>query len=425
MGRLERKYWLSDTWNGRSGGYQAYVPGKIAGLALDLDADTAAKVSAAERAVAGLGGNVGALTDTEPLARLLLRSEAVASSRIEGLEVPAKKLLEVEAREREGRPYRLDGTEAVVLSNIRAMSEGIESALEGDLTVAAISEINRMLLAHTPLAAAGGIVRDQQNWIGGDGYSPLGAAYVPPAPEHVPALLEDLVSFVNESTYSPVVKAAIVHAQFETIHPFLDGNGRTGRALAHAVLRRSGLCSGMVPPVSLVLATDRAGYIERLAGYRSDGTMDERFPVGAIEWISYFAGSVGIACERAAAFEETLAGIANEWRHEVAPRANSSEDLLIRALIGTPVVSVGSASELIGRSYPAARNAIESLVKHGVLVQNSKNRRGRIFVAVDVVDAFTGFERAMSVPGGDTSVELPARLGPQRVPRARRGYGER
>lgn len=82
MGRLERKYWLSDTWNGRSGGYQAYVPDKIAGLALDLDADTAAKVSAAERAVAGLGGNVGALTDTEPLARLLLRSEAVASSRI-------------------------------------------------------------------------------------------------------------------------------------------------------------------------------------------------------------------------------------------------------------------------------------------------------------------------------------------------------
>lgn len=305
------------------------------------------------------------------------------------------------------------------------MSEGIESALEGDLTVAAISEINRMLLAHTPLAAAGGIVRDQQNWIGGDGYSPLGAAYVPPAPEHVPALLEDLVSFVNESTYSPVVKAAIVHAQFETIHPFLDGNGRTGRALAHAVLRRSGLCSGMVPPVSLVLATDRAGYIERLAGYRSDGTMDERFPVGAIEWISYFAGSVGIACERAAAFEETLAGIANEWRHEVAPRANSSEDLLIRALIGTPVVSVGSTAGIIGRSYPAARNAIESLVKHGVLVQNSKNRRGRIFVAVDVVDAFTGFERAMSVPGGDTSVELPARLGPQRVPRARRGYGER
>lgn len=335
MGRLERKYWLSDTWNGRSGGYQAYVPDKIAGLALDLDADTAAKVSAAERAVAGLGGNVGALTDTEPLARLLLRSEAVASSRIEGLEVPAKKLLEVEARER-------------------------------GATVQARRHRGCCSLEHTSH------VRVYR----------IGARGRP------------------------------------------DGS-RNQRDQPHAVLRRSGLCSGMVPPVSLVLATDRAGYIERLAGYRSDGTMDERFPVGAIEWISYFAGSVGIACERAAAFEETLAGIANEWRHEVAPRANSSEDLLIRALIGTPVVSVGSASELIGRSYPAARNAIESLVKHGVLVQNSKNRRGRIFVAVDVVDAFTGFERAMSVPGGDTSVELPARLGPQRVPRARRGYGER
>ena len=225
---------------------------------------------------------------------------------------------------------------------------------------------------------------------------------------------------MNTSEFSPLVVAALAHAQFETIHPFVDGNGRAGRALTHIVMKRSGLCEGLVPPVSLVLATDKSCYVEKLTGYRSDVEAVRSFPSGAVDWISYFAESVGVACERAKGLEAELGAIVASWRRRTNPRANSAEDLLLDALAGTPVVSVRSAAELLGRSYPAARGAIESLVEKGVLMQNSKNKRSRIFVALDVIDAFTAFERSMAAPGGDTAVEEPVRAVPQRVPRSRR-----
>lgn len=421
MGRYEKCYWQSDSWYGKSGGYRAYIPDRIAGLELAIDSRTAAAVSMAERAVAELGRSGGALTDTEPLARLLLRSEAVGSSRIEGLEVPARKLLEIEALGREGRQVRADGNEARVLANIRAMAEGVDAAVgEERLSVESLCKINGTLLEGTLLADRGGALREVQNWIGGDGYSPLGAAFVPPPPALVPGLVADLVDFVNTSEFSPLVVAALAHAQFETIHPFVDGNGRAGRALTHIVMKRSGLCEGLVPPVSLVLATDKSCYVEKLTGYRSDVEAVRSFPSGAVDWISYFAESVGVACERAKGLEAELGAIVASWRRRTNPRANSAEDLLLDALAGTPVVSVRSAAELLGRSYPAARGAIESLVEKGVLMQNSKNKRSRIFVALDVIDAFTAFERSMAAPGGDTAVEEPVRAVPQRVPRSRR-----
>src|SRR5207302_3067265 len=135
-----------------------------------------------------------------------------------------------------------------------------------------------------------------QNWIGGNDYNPCGADFVPPPPEFVPDLLLDLVAYLDSDDYSPLVQAAIAHAQFETIHPFADGNGRVGRALIHAVLRRRGLAPRYVPPISLVLATESRSYIGGLTAYRY---MGEPTSAAAQEGVANWMGTFASATARA------------------------------------------------------------------------------------------------------------------------------
>ena len=246
--------------------------------------------------------------------------------------------------------------------------------------------------------------------------NPVGAAYVPPEPDLVPDLMDDLVSFLNETELPPVAAAAIAHAQLETIHPFADGNGRAGRALVHVVLKAAGLARATVPPVSLVLATDRDRYIANLSAYRTDGNAGRNAAVNG--WVEYFANATSLACERAAGFEAQLAGIREGWLKRTGFRAGSAGRLLLEALPGTPAISIRTAQELTGRSYPAARSAVLALEEAGILVQRAKNRKSGIYVAREVVDAFNAYERALATTSGDTSSEKPRRHVPQRPPRA-------
>jgi Fic family protein len=195
------------------------------------------------------------LIETEALARLLLREESVASSKIEGLEVGGRRLLRAEAARLLGEAPS-DVTAAEVLGNVDAMAWAIRGVQESaTITLAHLLEVHRRLLTGTRLEAYGGEVRQEHNWIGGSSYNPCSAAFVPPPPEMVPALLHDLVAFCNDDSLPAVAQAALAHAQFEMIHPFVDGNGRTGRALIHLVLRRRGLATRVIVPVSLILAT--------------------------------------------------------------------------------------------------------------------------------------------------------------------------
>lgn len=424
MGFYQSEYWLSDTWGAnrqerRSGTYRPYVPDSLCSASLALTAETAAAVSRAQTDIALLNANAQHLTDTEPLARLILRAEAVASSKIEGLEISAGKLLEYEALDELGVRHRLDSTEAAVLANIGAMRQSITSAtLNPPLSVTSICDINAMLLAGTDMEPFSGILRDRQNWIGGNNVNPLGAAYVPPKPEYVHEFMDDLVTFINTSPLPPLAVAAIAHAQLETIHPFADGNGRTGRAIVHAILRKAGLTTQVTPPISLILATDKDRYISNLAAFRTDNTDSSRTVQETMnDWVEYFARMTSEACSRAQQFETALADIQSTWAERTKPRANSAASILISRLIGSPVVSIESAARLTGRSYEAARNAIASLTNAGVLTQNARNRKSNLYVAKDVVDAFTHYERSLATVSGDTKEERPARAVPQRTPR--------
>ena len=239
---------------------------------------------------------------------------------------------------------------------------------------------------------------------------------MPPPPEYVPNLLEDLCDFCNDDSLPALALAALAHAQFETIHPFVDGNGRTGAGLIHLVLRRRGLGVRVLPPISLLLATWSQDYIEGLAGTRYVGEPDStEAQEGLNHWIALFAAACGRAVEDAGGFEERVNALQSSWRGRVGRvRSDSTVGLLIDALPAAPVLTTTTAAELVGRSFQAANQAIGQLVEAGVLLQVNVGRRNRAFEAPDLVDAFTAFERRLASPEGDTLVSPPARRVPRR-----------
>jgi Fic family protein len=395
--------------------YKAYVPDDLVGRSIRLDGDVAADVADAEAAVARLDAQAVALVDTEALARLLLRAESVASSKIEGLEVGSRRLLRAEAAAALGTSAE-DVTATEVLGNIDAMAWAL-GAVEpaDDITVDHLLEAHRRLLAHTRLEEHGGQLRTDQNWIGGSSYNPCSAAFVPPPPELVGELMGDLCAFCNSDDLPVLVQAAIAHAQFETIHPFVDGNGRIGRALVHLVLRRRGLAVRVLPPVSLVLATWSKDYIAGLEATRYAGRPDSAAAIaGANAWIALFATACRRATDDAMVFEQRVADLQEQWRGRLGRhRSRSAVDLLVRALPGAPIVTVTDAATLIGRTYQATNTAVERLVSVGVLQQINLGRRNRAFEAPELIRTFTDLERQLASPGGNTRGSPPSR----RVPR--------
>jgi Fic family protein len=421
VSRVIRRRWSTDFTaptraGNRSCEYEAYVPDPLVGRDIVLSGEVAADVADAEVAIARLNVVATGLVDTEALARILLRAESVASSKIEGLEVGARRLLRAEAARGLGEAPT-DITAFEVLGNIDAMVACVATADKGEpVTLEMLLDLHRRLLAGSRLAAHGGRLREVQNWIGGSDYNPCSAAFVPAPPALVHDLMVDLVTFVNSNSLPAVAQAAMAHAQFETIHPFIDGNGRTGRALIHLILRRRGLAPRVLPPVSLILATWAKDYIGGLEASRYQGTStSSAAQKGANLWIGRFAGACRRAVTDATKFEERAQGIEATWRQRLEKvRTHSATDLLLRVLVGAPVVTVNSAAELIDRSFAQTNQAIARLVEAEILRQVTVGRRNRAFEAADVIDAFTDLERQLASPVGDTRISEPVRQVPRR-----------
>ena len=394
--------------------YGAYLPDLLAGRELYLSGITAADVADAEAAVARFDSRVSSLADAEALARLLLRAEAVASSHIEGLVIGGRRLLRAEAANALG-DTTVDVTATEVLNNIDAMDFAIQD-LVGAVTIEGILEMHRLLLAGTAQHRCAGRFRDVQNWIGGSSYNPCSASFVPPPQENVQELMVDLCAFINDDALSPVTQAAVAHAQFETIHPFVDGNGRTGRALTHVILRRRGLTPKAVPPISLILATRAQDYIAGLTSFRYVGPPDDPAAVeGMNHWISTFAAATTRAAIDARTFEDRIGALKESWRNRLGKvRARSATAELLDRLPGTPIVTVNVVADMTGRSLTAATEAIDRFVLAGILTQITFGRRNRAWEATEIIDAFSDFERALASPSGDTLSSAPARAVPAR-----------
>ena len=397
--------------------YEAYLPDPLAGWNPSLSADLVADLADAEAAIRRLNAEGTSHVSLEGLARFLLRAESVGSSKIEGLEAGPRRLLDAEVALAEGGATA-DRVAAEVLANVAAMEAAVDlAATRETITLGDLLEVHRILMERSPTPSIGGNVRTVQNWIGGSSYNPCAASFVPPPPEHVAELLDDLVGYVNGDAHSALVQAAVAHAQFETIHPFVDGNGRTGRALIHIVLRRRGVAPRFVPPVSLVLATWARDYVAGLTSFRHVGPADgPKRSRRADAWLSTFASATIRSCADAELYASRIDGLGERWRERVGRvRRGSAVELLLGALPGSPVITVESAANVIGRSVMRTGEAVNRLEEAGVLRQRNVGRqRYRVFEAAEVVELFTGLERALASPTGDTAATPPVRRVPRR-----------
>ncbi|HEV3313201.1 MAG TPA: Fic family protein [Chloroflexota bacterium] len=392
------------------------MPDVLTDRSFTLEGSVAADVADAEAAIIALNNKAVALADFEVLPRLLLRAESVASSKIEGLEIGPRRLLRAEAAIRIGETPR-DRTAIEVLANIDAMVYAVGRAgSDRAINLGDLLEIHRRMFASGRLASFGGTIRRQQNWIGGSDFNPCSAAFVPPPPEAVPLLLADLIQFCTREDLPAIVQAAVAHAQFETIHPFVDGNGRVGRALIHLVLRRRGLTPYVLPPVSLILATWPRAYIDGLNATRYRGPASSvTANRGTNLWVGTFAAAARRSAVEALAFQERIRSIRSQWRERLGPvRAGSATDLLVHVLPGAPIVTVSSAAGLVARTVQATNSAITRLIAAGVLKQVTVGRRNRAFEAPDIIGAFGDLERRLTGSANDSSTLGPSMRPPQR-----------
>ncbi len=346
-----------------------------------------------------------ATVDLTALAGALLRSESVASSKIEHLDASQRDLGLAMLR---GVPVHTAA--AHVAANVRAMTAAV-SGHQGALPyhVVDLLHVHRLLMEADPYEGGwAGRLRTMQNWVGGGEVSPHGALFVPPAPERVPGLVEDLIRFCNRSDIDPIAQAAVAHAQFETIHPFTDGNGRTGRALVHVVLRRRGLTRRTVVPVSTVLLADVEGYFAGLNDYRA----------GRLEpWLSRFAAATSQAASAGLRLATDLAALREQWRSVVAARRGSAAAGLLESLLRQPVVDIETLRSLT--SGVADKNiyaAIGRLETTGVLTELSGAGRNRVWAALGVLELLERLEAQLGRRGHDLR-RITARAGAPLSPR--------
>ena len=390
-GKLVRTTWQHDpalyapARYRRACGYDAFVPDLLESLR-PIDAHVAGTISAAEEAIRSL--NAEAQPALAPLARLLLRTESIASSRVEGMQVDARALARAAARADLGQSIGSEAAE--ILANIDAMQLAVEdTAVAEVLTLEHMLGIHRVLLAQAPNASrVAGLVRLTQNWIGGNDYNPCGAAFVPPPVAELDRLLADLIRFSNDDSLPPLAQAAYAHAQFETIHPFDDGNGRTGRALVQVILRRRGIAPAYVPPISIALAADKDRYVAGLTAFREGREND---------WLEAFAVAAARAAELASSYLSQVRELQVQWREQASAlvkRSDAAAWLLIDELPGHPVINAGVAVARIQRSKPQVQAAIDRLVEAKVLVPLGGGKRNRLWEAVGLLDLLAGLEAA-------------------------------
>ena len=327
--------------------YEAAVVPEIADAALTLSTRLAAAEADAVAAVSRFDSD--AASALLPFTPLLLRSESSASSRIEQLTVSARRLMEAELFGA-GR-----GNAALVVANTRAMTAA--ASIRPPLSLDSLLSMHRALLESSAPDDAGAL-RCEPVWIGGSELSPAGALFVPPRHERVPEALEDLFAFTRRTDLPPLTRAAIAHAHFETIHPFVDGNGRTGRALIHVLLSWAGLTPHAPLPLSAVLLADVDSYFRSLDAYRCGE------PLVIVELFIE-------AAARAAALGRSAGrriGRTVETMLERSPgRAGTPDRAIIELLARRPVLDAGSAATAVGVSEAAARRSLERLEAAGLL----------------------------------------------------------
>lgn len=357
------------------GPYTAAVVPRIAVQPVHLPPDVLTEAAEAAQAIVRFDAEFGA--DAAPFAAVLLRSESASSSQIENLTSGAKQLALAEIGQSAATNAQL------IVGNVGAMRAAL--ALADRITPQAVLDMHHALLVGSQPGIAGRW-RTEQVWVGGYGYGPHAAEFVPPHHEHVPGLVDDLVAFVRRTDQPVLIQAAIAHAQFETIHPFPDGNGRTGRALVHAMLRGGGLTQNVTVPVSAGLLADTGAYFDTLTAYRAG----DPAPI-----VATLANASFAAITNARRLVADLRAVRAGWDDVIRARRGAGAWALADALIRQPVVDARSVAADLGTSVANTMRAIAPLVDAGVLTEFTGRKRNQLWQAGEVLAALDAFaERA-------------------------------
>ena len=314
------------------------------------------------------------------VSRFMIRSESVASSKIERIAASAEDYAKAIA----GNRSNSSATSMVAASRaLHALVTGVGD--QNGFTLGGVLSAHQALMNDDPREANyAGRLRDMQNWIGGSDHSPRGALYVPPAPERVAELMSDLIDYLNRDDVPAIVQAAIAHAQFESIHAFTDGNGRIGRALVSASLRRRGVTRNAVVPLASGLLAQREGYFDALTAYR-------RGEAGPI--ISLFAKSARVAAMESRDSIAAIKALPSEWRETYRPRTGSAGAALIEAFYDHPVMSMGDIERLDLGSSSRIYAAVEDMVAVGILREITGRIRDRVWVASELIAELDDLDR--------------------------------
>lgn len=364
------------------GPYQAAVIPRIADRSLPLPPTVTAAAEDALMAIARFDAELSTAGDARepqttgeiaPLASVLLRTESASSSQIENVTAGAKALAMATLQRKAGANARL------VAANVDAMQRA--TSLAEELTEANLLAAHAALMAHHEYAQPGRF-RDGQVWIGSNAPTPHTATFVPPRAEAVPEAMQDLLTFCDRTDLPVLVQVAVAHAQFETIHPFADGNGRVGRVLVHALLRRTGTTQRMTVPVSAGLLTDTAAYFKALTAYR------EGRPEAIVE---QFSAAAFQGVKNGRQLVDDLRAVSHDWQSALTVRRDAAAHRALAVLLRQPAVTVGYLQHELGISQPAARNAIDQLVGSGILAPANSDRRNRVWTAPRVIAVLDGF----------------------------------
>lgn len=388
-GRLIVKTWQSDSGLyaparfKRAFKYEAFIPDFVADFDESIKAELTSLISRAESAQHQLNDlRSGALAQFE---KLLLRSESIASSRVEGLQIKTADLARAEIKIE--NQIKVGTTSREVIANMQSMQVALaQASTANNFELKDLLAIHSSLMLGSPTPEIAGEIRSVQNWIGKSSYGPLDVDYIPPPPEELSALLNDLVAFINKDNLSPVVQAAIAHAQFELIHPFMDGNGRTGRALIHVIKRRRSMTSAYVAPISIQFLRDRKGYIQGLNDFKN-GDVDL--------WIEYFALAQLRSAKLAQRYLLEIESIQYSWNQLVqdkySPPTHASIWKIIKVLPEMPVVTVNSLAERLGFSIAVINRSVQQLEQLGILTESSNSKRNRFWQSIEILNIIDEF----------------------------------
>jgi len=413
MGEYVELLWHPEDASGLSrkdrapGRYLAYVPDELGTSLPTLGTEAQEAAEDALAVLARADERIGARG--RDLNHLLIRSESISSSWIEGNRVTPKRLAIAELLH-QGPRQALD-----VVANVRATEAAIAELADYARTITTDDIVDLQHVIEPRLERG---LRQEQNWVGGPGWSPLRAAFVPPPETEVARLVADLARFVTDTAGNPVVRAAIAHAQFETIHPFIDGNGRTGRALIHTVLRRADALRNALIPISTVFAGDTDAYIAGLTAYRTAPPALDEWVIGFAQAAEKAAGNAVRLAEDIAAldrdvYERLVAFRRDRGLNPAAPRRDAVVLRILDTLASDPVLTAESVSTRLTVSPAASHRALTELSEAGILGR-TKDQRGRLvcWTADRHLALVALTERSNRVGGGDTQGRKP-RLGPE------------